>query len=157
MGGAFTPLASPPAGAMGVDRLSGTASRAFSMARTFGSENPNQVTQPGRRVMVGWIGPGQPVTKIDWNSQSLPRDLSLGPDRSLRQRFVPELQMLRLEHYTGHAVDAGHQAEVLASFGPRTGSSPDFGVTVLGDGRGDGNHTRISLSPSTGLVMVDGT
>merc|ERR1712050_473531 len=112
--------------------------------------------------MVGWVGPSHGETRarlghIDWNSQSLPRELSLGPDRSLRQRFVPELQMLRDKHLTGHAVDAGFQAEVLASFGPRSTSSDDFGVTVLGDGRNQGNHTRISLSPRTGLVTVDGT
>merc|ERR1712203_1148575 len=100
--------------------------------------------------MVGWIGPSAiPDLKIDWNAQSLPRDLSLGPDRSLRQRFVPELQMLRLQHMTGASLDAGLQAEVLATFGPRSSSSSDFGLTVLGGGHSDGNHTRISLSPRT--------
>merc|ERR1711998_309267 len=51
----------------------------------------------------------------------------------------------------------GLQAEVYASFGPRTSSSQDFGLTVLGDGKGQGGHTVISLSPRTGLVIVDGT
>lgn len=156
--GAFSPLASPPAGAMGVDRLAGTASRGFSMARTFGTESADQVVQPGRRVMVGWTGPASIAgLAIPWNAQSLPRDLSLGPDRSLRQRFVPELQMLRSRKLTGYPVNASLQAEVLASFGPRSSSSEDFGLTVLGDGKGVGNHTVITLSPRTGLVTVDAT
>merc|ERR1712070_644766 len=58
---------------------------------------------------------------------------------------------------TGQAVNATLQAEVYASFGPRTSSSQDFGLTVLGDGKGQGNHVAITLSPRTGLVSVDGT
>merc|ERR1712137_682074 len=58
---------------------------------------------------------------------------------------------------TGQSVNAGLQAELFVSFGPRSGSASDFGVTVLGDGSGKGNHTRITLSPRTGLVTVDGT
>merc|ERR1712070_321071 len=156
--GAFTPMPSPPEGAMGVDRLSGTASRGFSMARTLGSEEVDQVTKPGRRVMIGWTGPSRiPGFEIGWSGQSLPRDLSLGPDRSLRQQFVPELQMLRSQKVTGSSVNASLQAEVYASFGQRSSSAVDFGLTVLGDGKGQGNHTVITLSPRTGLVTVDGT
>merc|ERR1719454_672427 len=108
--------------------------------------------------MIGCTGPSRlPGLVIPWNAQSLPRDLSLGPDRSLRQQFVPELQMLRAQKLTGHPVNATLQAEVYASFGPRTSSSQDFGLTVLGDGKGQGMHTAITLSPSTGLVTVDGT
>eukprot|EP00976_Prorocentrum_cordatum_P076534 1182344-Prorocentrum_minimum.AAC.2 len=57
------------------------------------------VTQPGRRVLVGWTGPGD-VTELagQGSMQSLPRDLSLSPDRRLIQRFVPELQSLRRLH-----------------------------------------------------------
>merc|ERR1711998_424695 len=161
--GAFTPLPSPPEGAMGVERLAGTASRAFSMARTLGSEEVDQVTKPGRRVMIGWVGPARiPGFEIGWSGQSLPRDLSLGPDRSLRQQFVPELQMLRSEKLTSGwpvfaGVNASLQAEVNASFVQRHTSSVDFGLTVLGDGKGQGNHVVITLSPRTGLVIVDGT
>merc|ERR1712232_634802 len=131
---------------MGVDRLAGNASRGFSMARTFGSENIDQVTRAGRRVMVGWTGPGSIASlAIPWNAQSLPRDLSLGPDRSLRQRFVPELKILRTKKVTGRVADVGLQAEVYASFRARS-TSQDFGVIVLKDVNDGNNHTRISLS-----------
>lgn len=87
----------------------------YTMARTLGSD-PNQVTVPGRRVIVGWIG--GPATA----SQSLARDLSFSPDRELLQAFVPELQSLRVagSHTVGTGstppVLAGQQAEVLATF-----------------------------------------
>ena len=48
-GGAVNPL----------DLLDGTASRGLSMARTLGTEEADQVTVPGRRVLIGWTGPGQ--------------------------------------------------------------------------------------------------
>ena len=48
--GSFALKAAPAEGAMGVDLLSGSASRGLSMARTLGSEDANQVTQPGRKV-----------------------------------------------------------------------------------------------------------
>merc|ERR1712185_364896 len=76
--------------------LDGDGSRGLSMARTLGSSEPDQVTQPGRRVLIGWTGPGDnPVFGGHGSAQSLPRDLSLAPDKSLVQRFVPELQKLR--------------------------------------------------------------
>lgn len=160
--GAFTPLAHPPSGAMGVERLIGTASRGFSMARTLGSEEANQVTKPGRRVMIGWTGPSNMgILKGEGSAQSLPRDLSLGPDRLLRQRFAQELQSLRVHRMVGtvgRVVDAGLQAEILACFlAPcDTGlQAPDFGLSVLGEGGARGASTRILLSPSTGLVSVD--
>eukprot|EP00930_Biecheleria_cincta_P099284 TRINITY_DN90919_c0_g1_i1.p1 TRINITY_DN90919_c0_g1~~TRINITY_DN90919_c0_g1_i1.p1 ORF type:complete len:560 (-),score=74.14 TRINITY_DN90919_c0_g1_i1:215-1810(-) len=154
--GAFSPLPSAPSGASGVGRLSGTASRGLSMARTLGSEDADQVTQPGRRVMIGWTGPSPLQALLNQGSaQSLPRELSLGPDRSLRQRFVPELQSLRSQHFTT-PVNAGLQAEIFASFGPRAETSSDFGLSVLGGGS-LGGSTQIALSPSTGLVLVNGT
>ena len=42
-----------------LDLLDGTASRGLSMARTLGTEEADQVTVPGRRVLIGWTGPGQ--------------------------------------------------------------------------------------------------
>lgn len=112
----------PPANATGIQLLWGMASRAFSMARTLGSEEADQVNKPGRRVLIGWIGPPdwqvQVVGQEGLGSmQSLPRELSLAPDKSLLQTFVPELQMLRRQHLVGPSVTVtGLQAEVHASF-----------------------------------------
>ena len=78
------------------------------MARTLGTEEADQVTQPGRKVLIGWTGPADgstPYIKNYASAQSLPRELSLGPDRSLRQAFVSELQVLRdVQHYLACAV-----------------------------------------------------
>jgi len=63
----------------------------LTMARTLGSSDANQVAVPGRRILIGSIG--HPAAGA---SQSLPRDLSLSPSRELLQRFVPELQALRM-------------------------------------------------------------
>ena len=41
----------------GLDLLTGDSSRGLSMARTLGSETSDQVTQSGRRVLIGWTGP----------------------------------------------------------------------------------------------------
>lgn len=157
--GAFLLLANPPDGSMGVDRLSGTASRGFSMARTLGSEEANQVAKPGRRVMIGWTGPGIAALSYKGSAQSLPRELSLGSDYSLKQRFIDELKILRMAHISGSVVEAGLQAEVLATFttGVDPSSQDDFGVSVLGESGGNDMSTRIILSPKTGLVMVNAT
>eukprot|EP00937_MAST-01D_sp_MAST-1D-sp2_P007435 g7435.t1 len=112
-----------PPNATGVQLLysGGQTSRGLSMARTLGSEEADQVTKPGRRVLVGWTGPADwrvhVVTNQAASMQSLPRDLSLASDRSLLQRFVPELQVLRQRRVAGASVAvAGLQAEVLATF-----------------------------------------
>lgn len=160
--GAFKLLQAPPAGAHGLDLLDGTASRGFSMARTLGTEEADQVSKPGRRVMIGWTGPGLAAVSGQGSAQSLPRDLSLGPDRSLRQAFVAELQMLRDTHFSvspGTWVNGTLQAEILAkfSYSLETVSIEDFGVSVLGERGGNHTATHIALSPSRGLVTVDAT
>lgn len=100
-------------GTKGVDRLIGTVSRGLSMARTLGSEESDQVTKPGRRVLIGWTGKAdgevRTVTNVWGNAQSLPRDLSLASDKSLLQRFIPELQVLRLQHFSSATNIAGSQ------------------------------------------------
>ena len=122
-----------------------------------------QVTQPGRRVLIGWTGPADaaPLAPVG-SAQSLPRELSLAPDRSLRQAFVPELQKLRIgggKSVSGAAamapIAAGLQAEVVA-FLPAACVAPPAacGVSVLGDGA---NATRITLDTSSHLVTVDAT
>jgi len=150
----------------GLDLLSGTASRGLSMARTLGSEEADQVSQPGRKVLIGWTGPapgGMPQIGNSASAQSLPRELSLAPDRSLLQRFVPELQKLRvsppLRTSSGLTPsNGGLQAEVYATLpdecATTTTTADACGVSVLGDGA---KATSISLMPWLGLVAVDAT
>lgn len=148
--------------ARGVDLLDGTASRGLSMARTLGSEAADMVSCPGRRVLIGWTGPADaPIFEGAASTQSLPRQLSLAPDRSLRQAFVPELATLRRAPKSAHGAAAwsplhvGLHAEVLATLPPACAApEADCGVTLLGDGS---NATRVTLSPSLGLVLVDAT
>ena len=94
------------------------------MARTLGSEEADQVTKPGRRVLIGWIGPAQNRVFSGGSAQSLPRDLSLDPELPSRllQRFVPELQVLRRRHtrtaapHSQAVISVGLQAEFFAQF-----------------------------------------
>lgn len=167
-GGIDAATASGSSGGMGawpgIEHLDGTKSRGFSMARTLGSEEADQVTKPGRKVLIGWTGPADgstPYIKNYASAQSLPRELSLGPDRSLRQAFVSELQILRDVHtsVTGKQawfpVPAGLQAEVLATLPSSCSAAAAMcGVSILGDGV---NATTVTLAPDLGLVMVDGT
>ena len=126
----------------------------------------NQVTVPGRRVLIGWTGPADVVA---WNyggsAQSLPRELSLAKDRSLLQQFVPELQTLRAKHVfsgivtkeTASTVSAGLQAEVVATFPSACGTKhSECGVSVLGES-GGGAAVTITLSVERQLVVVDAT
>ena len=95
----------------------------LTMARTLGGD-ANQVVNSGRKILLGWIGGGSPA------SQSLPRELSLSNDYELLQRFVPELEQLRIEDED----DTGSlQIEILAIFEWEEGHIPSetFGVSVL--------------------------
>jgi beta-fructofuranosidase len=60
------------------------------------------IDESGRRICLGWLleGRNQEATlAAGWAGvQSLPRELSLAADGSLRQRPVPELASLRREH-----------------------------------------------------------
>ena len=141
----------------GLAALTGTGSRGLSMARTLGSEEADQVSKPGRRVLIGWTGPS-PTAALgaQGSAQSLARDLSASSDgKTLLQAFVPELQVLREVHHTGPAaagaaVAAGVQAEVLATFPADTGGS----VSVLGDDQG---ATVITIDTARRLVIVNAT
>ena len=97
------------------------------------------------------------------SAQSLPRELSLGPDRSLLQRFVLELETLRIQtslrYITGSATyDAGLQAEVYADLpaecADAISAATACGVSLYGDG---GNATTVTLMPWSGLVAVNAT
>lgn len=109
----------------------------------------NQVTEPGRRIIVGWLG-NTPA------SQSLSRDLSLGPNGELLQRFVPELSVLRvpsslrsLHGGRGGIILSSQQAEVYAEFTVGSlGSNNDppvFGLTVLRGPGGEGTNITVDL------------
>lgn len=157
--GAFGLVPNPKAGEDWRSLLDGTKSRGFSMARTLGSEEADQVTKPGRRVMIGWVGPvdGNPALQgRGASAQSLSRDLSLNSKRELLQAFVPELQMLRgapTPATQGCGYNAGLAAEVLAFLPGSCGdTAATCGVSVLGDGT---NSTSITLRPDLGLVLVD--
>ena len=161
--GAFTfadgvsPGQVPPPNATGVQLLWGMESRGLSMARTLGSEERDQVTRPGRRVMIGWIGPADWRVRVQsivqGSAQSLPRELSLAPDRSLLQRFVPELRVLRRKRVEGVSVSvAGLQAEVLATFeaGCAAKSRPEgpCGIRL-------GAYGEVLLGHHPGLLTLD--
>ena len=142
-----------------LDLLSGKASRGFSMARTLGSEQVDQVTVPGRRVLIGWTGPApsdMPFLANLGSAQSISRDLALAPDRSLLQRFVPELTTARVAAIA--PADAGMRAEVYATLpaacADAAGLTDACGISVFGDGV---NATTIKLLPSVGLVAVNAT
>jgi len=98
------------------------------MARTLGGD-ANQVIGSGRKFLIGWIG-GTPA------SQSLPRELSLSKDYELLQRFVPELEQLRIqeEEDDNNNNDTGSlQIEIVATFEWEDENAPSetFGVSVL--------------------------
>lgn len=147
-------------GTSGLDLLTGTASRGLSMARTLGSEEADQVSQPGRRVLIGWTGPAPgEILGGSASAQSLPRDLSLDPESSrMLQRFVPELATLRQGAAT--AIDAAtttaagmQPVEVLAAF-PSSCAGTECAVTMLGDGA---TGLVVTLDPGAGLVTVNAT
>eukprot|EP01062_Namystynia_karyoxenos_P028852 TRINITY_DN21795_c0_g1_i1.p1 TRINITY_DN21795_c0_g1~~TRINITY_DN21795_c0_g1_i1.p1 ORF type:complete len:548 (+),score=109.37 TRINITY_DN21795_c0_g1_i1:85-1644(+) len=132
---------SPTRNGSGVAALTGHGSRGFSMARTLGGA-PNQVTEAGRRVMVGWAGE-TPA------SLSLARDLVLDSQTGeLLQLFVPELAVLRKGPAT-----AGQQLEIRATL---THQSGPYGVDVLMC-NGTAERTRIGIDPVRGLAFIDGT
>jgi len=130
------------------------------MARTLGSEEADQVTKPGRRVLIGWTGPANSMALHNQGSaQSLPRELTLAKDKSLLQRFVPELQTLRKDHShadaAGKALSGTQACEVSASFPASCGAKGSkCGVSVLGKA---GRAAEIVLDVARGLVTVDAT
>ena len=106
-------------------------------------------------VLIGWTGPAdwqvQVVSQgIQGSAQSLPRDLSLAPDKSLLQQFVPELQVLRRRHLSGKTVAmAGLQAEVHARFPPSCATAGQACALRLDD------YGELLLDHKRGLVTLD--
>eukprot|EP01052_Picozoa_sp_SAG31_P029343 SAG31_NODE_2909_length_4921_cov_6.411240_5_plen_595_part_00 len=163
--GAFTIRRNRHGSGRGLDAIIGGQHRSLTMARTLGS-TPNQVAVTGRRVIVGWIarGPGVPAD----SAQSLPQDLSLGPDLRLRQSFVPELLSLRergagrqLGGATANMLNFGQQIEVLAEVMPPP-KGGRAGVVVLVDhsdiiGTPQGNGTSIGVDFDREIVYINAT
>lgn len=146
--GAFGPRPNVSSGSRGLDALVGGFDRVFSMARTLGSAS-NQVREPGRRVIVAWIG-GTPA------QQSLLRDLWLGPDATMRQAFVPELQKLRQSNATA----GGQQLELLVNISAPADFAGFAGVAVLGlatSGVDAAERTLVGVDFGKQLVLIDGT
>ena len=103
-------------------------------------------------------------------TMSLPRDLSVTSDGLLRQRFIPELQKLRIAsshvHVGGQPLApggipkaafvkgaAGRQLEIMARF--RVGASAlKFGLTVLANPT-MAEYTSITLDPAREHVLLD--
>jgi hypothetical protein len=90
----------PRAPPYGLGLLSGTGSRGLSMARTLGSEEADQVTKPGRKVLIGWTGGapsgiaplrGQVYTSIPGSTLPSAR-LALLPPHCARERVLLALR-----------------------------------------------------------------
>ena len=148
---------------IGVEALRGDIGRGFAMARPFGSD-PNQVTVPGRRVIVGWH-----VNDNGANAVSLTRELTLSDDLQLLQQFVPEYESLRIPQTYARTVAGdgeprghlrspvtGQQIEVVARFEAPgiTAKTAPFGVRVLGC---PNQFTEFKFWPEFGLFVVDAT
>jgi len=131
------------------DYLDGTARPGFRMARTLGSEESNQVTRPGRRVLLGWTGESPFDPNGAGSVLSLPRELSLADDYQLKQKFVDELAVLRKEERTG-TQQYGLAAHEVIAVCPSTDCSlelfADASVSLV-----------VSFDEDLGLVTLDGT
>ncbi|MFO0870275.1 MAG: GH32 C-terminal domain-containing protein [Pirellulales bacterium] len=144
---------------------------------------PESVLTPdGRRVMWAWITSAGPENRLlNRTIQSLPRELSLGPDGTLRMRPLRELAGQRLAPQTltdvvlSHPV-TGHQSRVPPDNRPQLqriadlpGDAAEMRVTIsrseaarkmcglilFSDGRGGG--LPIMLRPETGTLRVGTT
>ena len=124
----------------------------FTMARVLGDPDQYRISKTGRRVLVAWVG-----RNASFAAQSLARDLSLAPDNSLRQHFVPELAQLRLPPVQGASKNAGLQAEVRARIAiPAGAASGRIGIDVLARA-GSSEKTRLGVDLRTATFFVDGT
>lgn len=148
-------------GAKGAMALIGTGTRGFSMARTLGSPDANQVLHPGRRVVVGWLGTTPAM-------QSLPRDISLSSEGELLQAFVPELKTLRrqaephpgrgaggaLARSVDDVLGRGLQLEVVVDVLSAT-ANDTLGIVVQEDPTKEGaSGVKILVDPKTELLHV---
>ena len=137
---------------------------------------PESVLTPdGRRVMWAWLATADPATDLK-SVQSLPRELRLGDDGSLRIEPLSELESLRYDALTLHDVTfglpdsrsdgPGHVTEKIAdldgdSFEIRItvdraeADRKRFGVQLFADDGGEG--LLILLRPESGTLCVGET
>ena len=103
-----------------LDLLDGTGSRGLSMARTLGSEEADQVTQPGRRVLIGWTGPADVHQLGGQGSRSRCRASSASrPTARCFRRLCRSCRRSHRRRTPGASAwfptNVGLQAEVIAS------------------------------------------
>ena len=114
--------------------------------------------------MIGWVGPADVAAYGGHGSaQSLPRELVIHGDSTLRQRFVRELKSLRAKVSFVHTgfpnagpVEAGLQAEVLATFSAAhcaSSAASPCGLSVLANAAG----AAVNITLTRKHVLVDAT
>lgn len=116
------------------------------------------LTADGRRVMWAWCNLGQPQSGI----QSLPRELSLPADGTLRIKPLRELETLRGETIKAPTITLknnskllddihGDALEIMANLEPQ--GSHEFGLKVLCDAKG-GNGVAVSIKPDEKVLQI---
>ena len=125
----------------------------------------------GRVIVFGWVrGAGwYPEGGRGWSGcMTLPRVLSLRPDRRLRQQPAPEISRLRVHHWTTPALVlregartldglSGDRIEILAEFAPTDEAAYGLVVRRSDDGergvviRVDGCHLHLTGADPEGI------
>ena len=170
----FSPHSTTPGG---LDVAVGWGPTQFGCCPKTVADSPALLNEPGkfRRVLLGWLQNGcsshSPIGISDSaeNSLTLPRDISLAPDGTVRQRYIPELQRLRkgtpmiitqqpFPHTGSQLLEgvSGAQIEIVGtiSFGPDTTGA--FGLSVLaGEVDGVAEHTDIVFDLRHQMVQID--
>ena len=157
-----------------------TTSRNLTFAVSKGMEQfgccPKTAGNNSRRVMFGMISNGNnqgghTLMNLNNYTMSLPRDLSVTAGGLLRQRFVPELQKLRIESSSTHAslrklgtggiegasflsAAVGRQLEIVARFKVGTSSKGKFGLLVLAS-KDKAEYTSITFDTARDQVLLD--
>ncbi|AEI40529.1 glycoside hydrolase family 32 protein [Paenibacillus mucilaginosus] len=124
----------------------------------------------GRRILIGWMniwGAAMPEQEEGWmGACTLPRELLLAEDGSLRMKPVEELKVLRGTHFgtgpltigpdeTVPAGTRGNALELKAVFDAgASGQAVEFGLRVRCSEDGE-EFTEISYSPDSGKLTVD--
>lgn len=124
----------------------------------------------GRRIMFGWMniwGAEMPEKEDGWmGAFTIPRELELAPDGTLRYHPVAELRELRGEHAavsrtrlaagTERELDGveSRSAEVIAVFQPEASGDATFGLRVRCSADG-GQYTEISYSTAEGILRMN--
>jgi len=123
------------------------------------------VDEAGRRICFGWLLEGrtpEAMAAAGWAGvQSLPRELSLGPDGGLLQRPVPEVETLRGTHHpvaggvwTGkRKLDiVGNALEIDLGIAPQ--GAAEVGLELLATPDGE-ERTTILYDVERGVLVMD--